>query len=104
MNLTQGITQRSFTYSTGISAGATYVFRVMARNSVGFSPLSAPLAILAAQVPSAPTAPTTSVSGSNIIVNWVAPYTGASRITSYLITIRAANGTYLSSVADCNGA
>ena len=104
VNLTSGLTSKSFTYGSGLTAGGTYAFRVMARNSVGFIPFSAAISILVAQGPSTPIAPTTSISGSNVIVNWTAPYTGATRITSYLITIRASNGTYLASIDDCNGA
>lgn len=37
-------------------------------------------------------------------IGWTAPYTGASRITSYTITVRASNGTYLTDIANCNGA
>lgn len=104
VNLATSITQKTFTYATGLSAGGTYAFKVMAKNSVGYSPLSVALSILVAQVPTATVAPTTSVSGANVLINWDVPYTGATRITSYTITVRASNGTYLSDITNCNGA
>ncbi len=103
VNLATGITSKSFTYSTGLAAGGTYSFMVMSRNSVGFSPLSSPITILVAQVPSAPSAPVTSISGANVLITWTAPYTGASRINSYSISVLASNGTYLADIAYCNG-
>lgn len=76
---------------------------VMSRNSVGFSPLSSPITILVAQIPSAPSSPVTTISGANVLITWTAPYSGASRITSYTISVLASNGTYLTDIANCNG-
>jgi hypothetical protein len=36
-----------------------------------------------ATVPTAPAAPTTAISGTNVVINWVAPADGGSAITGY---------------------
>jgi hypothetical protein len=70
-----------------------YTFQVKARNSVGYSNPSASTTILAARQPDVPdlpgvAAPSTKISGSNIIVTWSTPYNGGASITSYLIQFR----------------
>ena len=57
-----GITATSYV-QTGLSAGTSYNFRVRTRNAVGSSTYSTVFTILAATVPSQPSAPTTSLSG-----------------------------------------
>jgi hypothetical protein len=64
--------------------------RVTAINAVGTSApsLQGNGAVLpAATVPTAPAAPTTTISGTNIFINWVAPDDGGSVITSYGVKI-----------------
>jgi hypothetical protein len=63
--------------------GVTYTFKVKARNAFGFSAFSAPVAILAAATPDQPTAPTTTVSGSDILVSWTEPNDNGSPILGY---------------------
>ena len=52
-DLATNLTETSFEYKTNIWAGATYSFRVRARNSVGFSEYSPVLSIIAATTPKA---------------------------------------------------
>ena len=47
------MTETSYEYKTGITAGVTYSFRVRARNSVGYSEYSPILPIIAATIPKA---------------------------------------------------
>jgi len=49
--LEEGVLLRSYTTKVSLSTGATYKFKVEARNSVGYSSASAPLEILCAQQP-----------------------------------------------------
>jgi hypothetical protein len=81
---------------TGLTAGVTYKFKVQARNTEGFSAYSAEVEILAAQAPSAPLTPTTTISGSNVVVNWSAPTDNGSPILGYLILIRQSDLTTFS--------
>jgi len=65
--------------------------------------------ILAAREPDVPDlpgvpAPTTKISGSNIIVTWSKPYYGGSSITSYVIQFRQNdNTTFTVDLVDCDG-
>jgi hypothetical protein len=88
-----------------VSAGATYNFKVEARNSVGYSLLSDPVAILCAQPPDQPASPTVSSQDSNIIITWNAPYDGGTPILSYKILVLLDDGlTYLYEPNLCDGA
>jgi len=83
-----GITGTSATLES-FNLGTTYTFRVKSRNvfdySVGYSD---EVSILAAKNPEKPTAPTTTVSGPNVIIDWIAPYDNGSPITGYKVLIR----------------
>jgi hypothetical protein len=48
---------------TGLSAGTTYKFKVSARNSIGTGFFSTEFTIVAATIPSAPEAPSTTYDG-----------------------------------------
>jgi hypothetical protein len=54
VELEAGVTSQFYQTSVTLSAGTTYVFKVQARNSVGFSSDSAELSVLAAKLPDAP--------------------------------------------------
>ena len=64
-NIVSGILDNSYTVS-GLDPGTTYNFKVQARNVYGLSDYSAEVLILAAQIPDATAAPTTTVLGSNV--------------------------------------
>lgn len=57
-----GVSSTSHT-ETGLTEGTSYKFRLRARNSVGFSSYSSVITIVAATIPSQPSAPTTALSG-----------------------------------------
>jgi hypothetical protein len=88
--LASSVTLLPFT-ATGLVTGNIYKFKVLARNIFGYSVFSVKVAILAVQAPAQPTAPTTAISGSIILITWTAPSTMGSPITSYAILIRQAN-------------
>lgn len=83
--------------------GSTYKFKVQARNAYGLSDDSNILTILIADEPSQVAQPTTSVSLSNIIIDWVAPSDNGSPITSYQIYIKQADEQYSQEMVDCDG-
>ncbi len=59
---------------------------------------------MAAQKPERPTAPTTTISGSNVVIDWQAPDENGSPIYSYIIQIRRADGTsFATDSTDCDG-
>ena len=55
-------------------------------------------------MPSAPVAPTTSISGLNVKISWTAPSSNGSPITGYLIYIQESDAvTYSVESTDCDG-
>lgn len=85
--LTESITELAYT-ATGLVADVQYSFKILARNAVGFSPESVPLTILAAEVSTTPSAPTTTINGNYVDLTWLEPSDGGSPILSYTILIR----------------
>lgn len=79
-----GILTTSYTVD-GLTLGLTYEFIVEARNSAGYSSASATFSELHALAPDIPVAPTTTNSGTEILVDWSAPSDNGSPITSYSI-------------------
>lgn len=83
----EGLSTLSYT-AASVQMGTVYSFRVEARNAYGYSSFSSEVSILAASVPSQPSAPTTYVSGDSVVIQWSEPSTNGSPIESYTITIR----------------
>ena len=73
--------------ATGLSLGTTYEFMVEGRNVNGYSVPSSDFSILHAIAPEVPSTPTTTNSGSNVIIDWSAPTSNGSTITSYTLLI-----------------
>lgn len=69
---TSSFLSTSYTDTT-ITGGNTYRFRIKAKNKYGWGPESDILSVIAAAVPSTPAAVTTTVSGTNVIIDWTAP-------------------------------
>ena len=80
------------------------MFRVRARNSVGYSGFSSTVNILAARIPDPPAAPTTEISSDAVLIDWSEPYSGGSPITGYQILIRKGDSTTFSEdLVNCDG-
>ena len=60
---------------------------VEASNSNGYGYDSTDFTILHAIAPEVPSAPTTTNSGTSVVIDWVAPIDNGSPITSYTVTI-----------------
>lgn len=87
-----------------LTGGQTYTFRYRVRNIHGWSPDYSPeIAIMAAEKPSAPAAPTTALSGTSAAITWVAPSENGSPILSYLIEIQGSDGTWHQDTVYCDG-
>jgi hypothetical protein len=98
------VTDKFYTTTVALLSGQVYKFKIQAMNSVGYSLPSEELAVLVAQVPDTPAAPTTSIVGDKVQIDWTIPYDGSTPITGYIITIRHQDGiTYTEETANCNG-
>ena len=72
---------------TGLTAGANYIFRVVAANANGSSATGASNTVVPYTVPTAPLTPTVTASTGQANVTWAAPTnTGSSPITGYIVT------------------
>ena len=98
-----GITSAAYT-ATGLTLGTTYEFIIESRNTNGYGDASADFTILHAISPDIPSTPTTTNSGSEVIIDWSAPAENGSPITSYTVTILQSDGlTYTEDTANCDG-
>ena len=80
--LEDSVNNKYYETTMGLIAGNTYKFRVLARNSVGLSDPTE-ISVLVAQIPDTPVAPVTVFDSPDVIITWVAPYDGATPITSF---------------------
>jgi hypothetical protein len=87
-----GILAREYITAVTLNAGENYIFKVQARNAVGFSADSAQAIIRAARIPDAPTGVITSFASAEVQISWTKPYNGGSLITAYTIEIRHSDG------------
>jgi hypothetical protein len=79
--------------SSSFTAGQNYTFSIVAVNSLGESISVDFDSITFATAPTAPTAPTATVEGSSITVNWLAPATNGSALTSYSVFLINSSGS-----------
>jgi len=93
--LKDGITDNTYTV-TGLTNGASYKFRISARNKFGLSAPSAVLDLIAGTYPEAPpAAPTTVRTLDYIDISWTQPLSNnGAPITYYKVYIRSAALTY----------
>jgi hypothetical protein len=108
---------------TGLSQGNYYKFKVQSRNAYGYcgehglsSEFSEELIVLAAQIPDVPTAATTEfipqstspiedfqLYGDLVKASWTAPDARGSPISAYTVYFRAADGSFLTLLDECDG-
>jgi hypothetical protein len=77
---------KSYTASA-LTEGLNYTFVIQSRNEFGLSVYSTPFTSLCGWVPYQPAAPTTSVIGNQLLIQWSAPFANGSPLTSYSILI-----------------
>ena len=83
---------------TGLTAGSEYTFLIKARNTLGKSLSASFSAVTVPNTPGVPTSVTTSVTGTSVSANWVAPASnGGSAITGYKAYLINAAGSDVTS-------
>ena len=97
------ITDKEYTVS-GLTASFTYKFKVEARNSFGYSPYSAEIAIICATIPDVPAEPQTTNVNEKVQFTWSEPSNNGLPITSYSVMIQKADGDFAENIDYCNGA
>jgi hypothetical protein len=94
----------SYAVSVAGSAGASYQFRLSAKNIYGWGVYSEIVAIVASSAPSQMQVVTTSVVGTNVRIQWTPPAGNGASITGYDIEIRQSDGTTFSEeTTGCDG-
>ena len=98
-----GVTSTAHT-ETGLSAGSSYKFRISARNSVGYSPASSVLTIVAATIPSQPSAPTTTLNGeTSFTFDWNPPSDlGGLTISGYRLEVKTSTSSFSTEAINCD--
>lgn len=98
----------SYVVTAGITAGASYRFRVRARNYWGNGAYSLETSVQAATTPGTPAAPVTSIAaaGGAVVITWVAPGARGDPISTYYVEIAAGGanaGNWRSETTYCGG-
>jgi hypothetical protein len=88
-----------------LSNGASVYAKVQATNAVGNSAysLASSTGAVLPTVPSVPSALTSAISGTNVVITWVAPWDGGSGITGYTVKIRQSDGVTFTAYTGCTG-
>jgi len=89
----------TFTFS-GLTGGTLYIFKVRARNVYGYGDFSDEVGIEAVDVPAKIDIATVTLSVTDVIIDWNAPYDHYSPIEEYEIRFRASNGVLVSYLCD----
>ena len=87
----------------GLTAGASYQFRIRAFNVHGWSPFSIPTTIKAATQPEKPLPPVVTVNNILVKITWSVPYENSGQVNGYRVYIADADGVYTIETAYCNG-
>jgi hypothetical protein len=95
----------SYIVTLHVERGATYRFRVRAKNLWGYGDYSSTVALVASAAPDQVDTAATSIDSStgDLVISWVAPDDRGSPITAYQIEIRDKAGSSWAEDASCDG-
>jgi hypothetical protein len=94
----------SYTQTTGLTPGSIYNYAIRATNVIGTGNASSALAVTVAATPDQLGPATTTLSTLSARIAWPATSSiHSSAITSYVIQIKKADGTYAVNVTECDG-
>jgi hypothetical protein len=89
--------------STGVTAGSSYRFRVMAHNAHGWSAPSAIATLVAASTPGVPGTPVTTIENIYVKIAWTAPPSNSADIDGYDVYVARQDGTFNKETTYCDG-
>lgn len=93
---------------TGLTGGATYLFKVRATNAYGSGSFSGTLTYVPQDVPGEVGIPdveitTPTSSSTTVTISWIAPEEHSSEITEYDVRFLTSTGTFVRSTSQCPG-
>jgi titin len=98
-------TSLSYVVSSGLTQGASYVFRLRALNVIGWGSRGPTLTVIPSSVPDTMATVTTSHSSQVYAkIAWVAPDDRGAAITAYHVFVKKSDGTMTTDLTYCNGA
>jgi large repetitive protein len=97
-------TTTAYLLTTGVTAGAPYVFRLRASNALGWGAYSPTTTVTPSSVPAAMAAPTTAASSVYAQVSWAPPDDNGAAVTAYRVLIRKGDGGLTEDLTYCDGA
>lgn len=88
---------------TGLTGGATYLFKVRAINIYDIGEFSTSLSVIAADVPGKPNIAAVTLDGTQVRITWLKPEDHYGEITAYQVLLRKADLTYVEYILRCDG-
>jgi hypothetical protein len=88
---------------TGLEGGLNYRFKVRGLNIYGYGDFSDEYIVEASDMPGRPELPTVSLSGQNVVVEWVAPWNHFATIDQYQIMFKKLDGNFIEDFTNCDG-
>lgn len=88
---------------TGLVGGETYSFAIQACNIYGCGDISDALQVIASDVPDQTTAVTTTIDGTNVVIDWPVPDNNYKEILEYDIVFEHSDSTYVQDLTNCDG-
>ena len=95
----------SYIVTLNVERGATYRFRIRAKNLWGYGDYSSTVALVASAAPDQVDTAATSIDSStgDLVISWVAPDDHGSPITAYRIEVRDKAGSSWTAHSSCDG-
>jgi len=102
----QGLSSNSLALTatkTGLNSATNYEVRYRAKNIFGWGPYSATTVIKTIKEPDQVGTAVTSLSGTNVIVDWTAPAINGASISAYKVLFKAVDGNFYEDASNCDG-
>lgn len=88
---------------TGLVGGTDYKFKVRARNVYDYGEFSDVYSVEASDMPGKPVVPKVSLTGTDVVIEWEAPWSHSALITEYEILFKKADNSFVEYELRCDG-